>query len=158
MKVAKRFRWEAAHRLPWHEDGCQNIHGHSYNMWVELHGDVDEKGLLIDFKEIKRILDPLIASWDHATLVAATDTDLLKAIEFLKSKYYVLPYDTTSENLCLYAVEYLANHALGILLAHNVTAITVKVQETETCFAEYEIAIDQLAASIKRETVTQEYS
>ncbi len=26
MKIAKEFRWEMGHRLPFHEDKCKNIH------------------------------------------------------------------------------------------------------------------------------------
>jgi 6-pyruvoyltetrahydropterin/6-carboxytetrahydropterin synthase len=157
MKVAKRFRWEGAHRLPWHTDGCQNIHGHSYVMWVELQGEVDEQGMLIDFKEIKKILDPLIASWDHATLIAASDTDLIKAIDFLGTKHYILPYDTTSENLCLYVLEYLGKHAVSVFFEHRVSTILIKVQETDTCYAEHCVNIDQLQALNKRIAVAQPY-
>ena len=34
MKVAKRFRWEGAHRLPWHAGLCRHLHGHSYALTV----------------------------------------------------------------------------------------------------------------------------
>lgn len=56
MKVAKRFRWEAAHRLPWHEGQCRHLHGHSYRMTVELRGDPSGDGMLMDFKHLKQIL------------------------------------------------------------------------------------------------------
>jgi 6-pyruvoyltetrahydropterin/6-carboxytetrahydropterin synthase len=159
MKVAKRFRWEGAHRLPWHLGGCQNIHGHSYYMWVELKGEEDERGLLIDFKDIKQIIDPLVASWDHAILIAATDNELLNVIKQIDSKHFILPYDTTSENLCLYVIEYLRTNALDLLQAHNIASINVKVQETETCFAEYEVAINQLEmASKNKKAAAQLYS
>ncbi|MFI5263969.1 MAG: 6-carboxytetrahydropterin synthase, partial [Candidatus Kapaibacterium sp.] len=27
-RISKSFRWEMAHRLPFHEGGCRHIHGH----------------------------------------------------------------------------------------------------------------------------------
>lgn len=141
MRVAKRFRWEGAHRLPWHTEGCQHLHGHSYQMWVELSGEVPAQGMFIDFKEIKGVLGPLVEKWDHAILVADTDTKLLAAIDLLSSKHYVLPYDTTSENLCQYVADYLLTHAAGLLTSRGISSVKVKLQETETCFAELEVMV-----------------
>lgn len=136
MKVAKRFRWEGAHRLPWHTEGCQHLHGHSYQLWVELTGETSSKGMFIDFKAIKEVLAPLITAWDHAILVDEADQQLLAAIDLLASKHYVLPYDTTSENLCQYVADYLLTQAAQVLAAHDIATIGVKLQETETCYAE----------------------
>ncbi len=146
MKVAKRFRWEGAHRLPWHTGGCQNLHGHSYQMWVELKGTLDENGMLLDFKDIKQYLAPLVEEWDHAVLIAKADTELLAAMKGLQSKHYVLPYDTTSENLCLFVTEYLAGKALDVMIEMQVTHVCVRLQETETCYAEYEVSVAALQA------------
>ncbi|WP_063881387.1 6-pyruvoyl trahydropterin synthase family protein [Spirosoma spitsbergense] len=148
MKVAKRFRWEGAHRLPWHTGGCQNLHGHSYQMWVELKGEADGQGMLIDFKDIKKVLSPLINAWDHAVLVADSDHELLQAISILKSKHFILPFDTTSENLCEFIVNFLAAQALDLLEQHKVSSINVRLQETETCYAEHEVTV--LALRLKK--------
>ncbi len=137
MKVAKQFTWEAAHRLPWHAGDCKNLHGHSYKMTVEVEGEPDERGMLIDFKEIKKILAPLIDDWDHATIVAEDDIDLRYAIQKLGSRLALLPYDSTAENLSRYAAEYLMNQGNEILRARNVHNIIVTVRETETCYATF---------------------
>lgn len=138
MTIAKRFRWEGAHRLPWHEGGCQHLHGHSYAMTVALDGTPDARGLLLDFKDLKAILKPLVDAWDHATLVAADDTALREAVDLLDTKHAVLPFDTTSENLCTYVADYLAREGAETLREHGITAIRVRIQETETCYAETE--------------------
>lgn len=154
MKVAKRFRWEGAHRLPWHEGGCQHLHGHSYVLFVEVEGQPDAQGMVIDFKVIKRIVQPLIAQWDHATLVAAADAPLRQALETLGSKHYVVPYDTTSENLCRYVADYLGTHGFAALREHGVATIRVRVQETETCYAEYSTAVAAFAGAEGRRAAT----
>ncbi len=66
MKVAKRFRWEAVHRLSWHEGQCRHFHGHSYRVVVELDGELAENDMLLDFKLVKRILTPLVEKWNYA--------------------------------------------------------------------------------------------
>ena len=136
MKVAKTFKWEAAHRLPWHDGDCKNLHGHSYHMTVELEGKTNDRGMLIDFAEIKRIVKPLVDAWDHATLIAENDENLLKAIEQLESKYFTLPFDSTSENLCRYVAEYIQQNGKVLVLDNCIKRIKVRIQETETCYAE----------------------
>ena len=110
-------------------------------MTIEVEGEVNEHGMVIDFKDIKRILKPLVDAWDHATLVAAYDTDLKKAVELLGSKYYELPYDSTSENMCQYAVEFFLKNAGDVLVSQKITRARVRIQETETCYAELEVPI-----------------
>ena len=141
MKVAKRFRWEAAHRLPWHEGQCRHVHGHSYRMVVELEGDLEDNDMLLDFKYVKQILTPLVQKWDHAVLVDEDDTRLREAMEALDSKTYVLPCDSTAENLCAYVADYLIEHGRESLLKHDIDRVTVRLEETKTCYAEVEKAV-----------------
>ena len=136
MKIAKRFRWEGAHRLPWHDGPCKDLHGHSYEMFVEVEGELDENGLLMDFKHLKRALMPLIDAWDHATLVAANDDPLLKVMKETGWRHAVLPYDTTAENICIFVADYLIESSRPLLEERKVHTVRVRVAETETCYAE----------------------
>lgn len=136
MKIAKRFRWEGAHRLPWHESLCKNLHGHSYTMFVEVEGEPDDRGLLMDFKDLKRCLSDLVEAWDHATVVDEHDKELLDVLRSRNWKHYVLPFDTTAENMCIYVVEYLIRDSEDTLRAHRIHSVTVRISETETCYAE----------------------
>lgn len=138
MKVAKEFRWEGAHRLPWHAGPCAHLHGHSYRLTVELEGTPDARGMLVDFQHLKQRLQPLLAAFDHATLVAASDQALRQALETLGSRHVVLPFDTTSENLCGYVADYLEQTEGAWLRAHGITRLVVTVRETETCYATLE--------------------
>jgi 6-pyruvoyltetrahydropterin/6-carboxytetrahydropterin synthase len=115
-----------------------------------LKGGVGKSAMLLDFKDIKEVLSPLLKAWDHATLVAENDHELLRAMKLLQTKYYLLPFDSTSENLCLYVAEYLGQHAIGILKAQGVQELEIKLQETETCFATYEVSLEQLEARSKK--------
>ena len=105
MRVAKRFTWEGAHRLPWHDGLCKNNHGHSYVMEAAVDGAVDTRGMVLDFAVIKRALKPLVDAWDHATLVAHDDHAYLAFVREQGFKHYVFPFDTTAENLARYAAD-----------------------------------------------------
>ena len=144
MKIAKRFRWEAAHRLPWHNGDCRFLHGHSYRMMVEVEGAPDERGMLLDFKHLKRVLKPLVDRMDHATLVAENDSDLRDALNALDTKQVVLPYDSTAENIASFVADHLVTEAAAVLDAHNITTVRVQVWETETCYAETTVLVPTL--------------
>ncbi len=138
MKIAKRFRWEGAHRLPWHEGPCKDLHGHSYEMFVEVEGEPDEHGLLMDFKHLKRALMPLIDEWDHSTLVAGNDSQLLKVMQETGWRHALLPFDTTAENICIYVADHLVEKHRPLLEARRIHTVRVRVAETETCYAQAE--------------------
>ena len=136
MKIAKRFRWEGAHRLPWHDGPCRDLHGHSYEMFVEVEGTPDANGLLMDFKHLKRALMPLIDEWDHATLIAQNDDQLLDIMRNAGWRHSILPNDTTAENICLFVADYLVESSRELLVERKIHTVRVRVSETETCYAE----------------------
>ena len=144
MKIAKTFKWEAAHRLPWHKGACKNVHGHSYHMTVELHGNPNEQGMVVDFSCIGELVKPLIDAWDHATLVAKNDSDLTSALQTLDSKHYILPFDSTSENLCSFVANFIRREGREMLKRYSIEKISIKVQETETCYAAAEYLVSSL--------------
>jgi len=120
-------------------------------MVVELEGKPDERGMLIDFKEVKRVLGPLIGAFDHATLVAESDEELLDVVRAMEWKHHVLPFDSTSENLCAYVIDYLGREGGETLREHGVTRIRVRLEETETCYAELERTTSAYAPSREEE-------
>ncbi len=147
MKIAKRFRWEAAHRLPWHEGLCRNLHGHSYRMVVELEGEPDARGMVLDFQHLKKALAPLIDAWDHAILVDENDAQLMAVATQTGWKHAVLPFDTTAENLSDYVAAYLCEHAAEMLQTHRIRRVRVRLEETEMCYAEAERTVAERAVA-----------
>jgi len=80
-RIAKDFYWEMTHRLPFHKGPCRNIHGHSYRLRVEIEGELDEDGMVLDYYHLKQLLAPVIDSLDHSFAVDEND-DLM--LDFLK--------------------------------------------------------------------------
>ncbi|MBO8158364.1 MAG: 6-carboxytetrahydropterin synthase QueD [Thermosyntropha sp.] len=60
----------AAHKLNNYEGNCRNIHGHTWKVEIVVEGEkLDENGMLIDFRELKKIAACLIAEkYDHRFL------------------------------------------------------------------------------------------
>ncbi|HLT47507.1 MAG TPA: 6-carboxytetrahydropterin synthase [Rubricoccaceae bacterium] len=144
-RVAKRFRWEAAHRLPYHDGACSHLHGHSYRMTVEVEGVVDDGGMVLDFQAIKKLVSPLVEVWDHATLVAAHDVELLGVVRQTGWKHFVFPADTTSEHLAAFVADHLRSEGNDVLRRAGVRRVRVRLAETETCYAEVERLVHETA-------------
>jgi len=74
-EVTKRFRFEAAHRLPDHKGKCRYYHGHTYTVEVRLAADtLDEGGMVVDFGVLKEKVGTWVdANWDHAMLLRRND-------------------------------------------------------------------------------------
>lgn len=61
---------DAAHWLPNVPDGhkCGKMHGHRYDIRLEISGVPDASGWIIDYADARNGIDPFIAKMDHAVL------------------------------------------------------------------------------------------
>ena len=61
--------FSAAHVLKGHKGACDQIHGHNYEVRVEvLAKQLDELGMGLDFEQIKQASHEAIADLDHVNL------------------------------------------------------------------------------------------
>jgi 6-pyruvoyltetrahydropterin/6-carboxytetrahydropterin synthase len=111
MKTAifKEFNFSAAHNLTIDGNPCSKLHGHNYKVKIELSGKIDANGMILDFSEIKKRIQPIIDKLDHSYL---NETIIHAA---------------TSENIASWIFTQ-ANNQLGC-----VTKVTL--WETESCGA-----------------------
>ena len=137
MKIAKEFKWEMGHRLPEHFGQCKNIHGHSYNMLVEFEGELDKNGMVIDYYDVEKIVDPIIEKLDHAFLVNKNDKLTIEFLEKLNSKKVVVDFESTAENICTY----LLNEIKSADLPANVKSLMIRVSETDEDYAEERMSL-----------------
>jgi 6-pyruvoyltetrahydropterin/6-carboxytetrahydropterin synthase len=138
LALVRSLRFCAGHRLLGHEGRCAYLHGHNYRVEVEVEArgggtEVDDVGRVVDFALIKRrLLGWLDAHWDHAFILWEEDATALAAVKLAEpTKYFLLPWNPTAENMARYLLEVVAPHALADL---GVVARRVAVWETdESC-------------------------
>lgn len=132
--VTKEFSFDSAHQLVGHEGKCANIHGHTYKLQVSVkntpsleQGATDE-GFVIDFGDLKRIVNSVIVDpLDHA-FIAQGNEPTLDAISLSRSKVQILGFRTTVENM--------AQYICWRLIAEGLPMHSVKMWETPTGSAE----------------------
>ena len=62
-------QFSAAHHLTGYDGNCSNIHGHNWLVKASLETEyLDEIGISIDFRTLKKSLNELVQEMDHAYL------------------------------------------------------------------------------------------
>lgn len=131
MRIARRFKFEASHRLEHHDGKCCRLHGHTYHLEMVFAGEVraprageGQSGFVVDFgllEEVVRreMIDPHL---DHCHL-----NDSIPG----------LPY-TSAEYLAAWMVGWCMDHLEGREGFAGVRVERVRLWETESAWAEAE--------------------
>ncbi len=103
LTVSKECHFDAAHVLPDHQGQCKNLHGHTYRLIVEVAEGHNGNDMVIDFKDLKRIVGEVILSrFDHAFIYDQTnemECDIAATLTKYALRCAALPFKTTAENL-----------------------------------------------------------
>jgi 6-pyruvoyltetrahydropterin/6-carboxytetrahydropterin synthase len=96
-EVTVEAGFSSGHYLRNYHGKCENPHGHNYRVLVTLAGaQLDETGLLLDFKLLKNLLRPVVEYLDHRMINdLAPFTELNPSAENL-ARYF---FDETSKQL-----------------------------------------------------------
>jgi 6-pyruvoyltetrahydropterin/6-carboxytetrahydropterin synthase len=136
LTLMRRIRFCSGHRLFRHGGKCEFFHGHNYMADFFVTGDeVDEVGRVVDFAELKRILKGWIdENWDHAFILSEEDKNGIEAIKMVvPTKYYLLPFNPTAENMAMYLVEKICPQLFDGM---TIRATKVIIWETEEAYSE----------------------
>ena len=120
FEVTVEETFAAGHALRNYKGKCENVHGHNYRVQVTLEGEeLDATGLLVDFVELKKVLNRILDTMDH---------------QFLND---VPPFDQlnpSAENMARYIFEELRDGLEGKAPGR---VAQVRLWETDTCSATY---------------------
>jgi len=87
ISVTKKFEFSYAHFLPGYIGDCANLHGHNSNVEVEFAFDkkmpLAYDGMVVDFKDIKKYIKPIIDELDHKLLNDFFDDDINPTAEYI---------------------------------------------------------------------------
>ncbi len=121
-EVTVEDSFAAGHYLRDYKGKCENPHGHNYKVRVTLAGPMlDKAGLLLDFKELKEVMKPVIDRLDH---------QMLNEIEPF------IALNPSAENLAKYFYDQ-TNGRLKSLTGGRVAVKDVTIWETDTTTARY---------------------
>ena len=99
MKLKLQHHFDAAHRLEFHEGLCRNLHGHRWEIIVEIEGYSPDGDMIIDFGKLKQ----LINEFDHCTILRGCEENklLIEVLNKLQLRVKLLNDSPTAENLSI---------------------------------------------------------
>lgn len=66
FELTVKTHFDAAHRLRNYVGKCAQVHGHTWHVEILVTGDkLDDTGMLIDFAELKSIINEEVTLFDH---------------------------------------------------------------------------------------------
>jgi 6-pyruvoyltetrahydropterin/6-carboxytetrahydropterin synthase len=80
------LRFSAAHFTTFGGE-CEPLHGHNYDLFVEIEGDLTEDSWVVDFTEAKRIVAAVCKQLDHRFVLPLESTSL--AVEERPAEYEI---------------------------------------------------------------------
>lgn len=117
LDVIREF--SSAHCLKGYCGNCSEKHGHNWSVQVFIRSEkLDEIGIAVDFKALKRELDALLGELDHRDLNSIPPFDKL---------------NPTSENIAMYIYKRLSEKLNG----NGVKVYRVRVGENASSGASY---------------------
>jgi 6-pyruvoyltetrahydropterin/6-carboxytetrahydropterin synthase len=76
VRIAKAEHvFSAAHFITF-GDRCERLHGHNYHVAAEVHGQLDDDQLVIDFLLLRAALREIVVALDHYVLLPTKHTKL----------------------------------------------------------------------------------
>jgi 6-pyruvoyltetrahydropterin/6-carboxytetrahydropterin synthase len=146
-RICKTIEIENGHQLSRHPDKCRFPHGHSRKVEFVLESDdLDENGMVCDFKIIKQAVGDWLDTFDHALCLNTTDP----MYETLKAAYgeRVIGFEDTEPTTEVLAktffdrtvsllAEYRDLAGQPYTLRGSVRLVSVRVWETSSSWAEF---------------------
>ena len=148
----QKFKFSSGHFLIFDENRAEKLHGHNYTVKVKLKSnlkqELGESGYLIDFTEVKKVIQEAVDHWDEHVLLPELHPDMkfsqnAKNLEVkFRDRFYSFPKDEVH----LLPVKNVSVEELSRLLAEkfyklmkkwNITHVWVLVEETAGQGASY---------------------
>ncbi len=117
LTVIRQF--SAAHQLREFRGNCERLHGHNWKVEISLTGEeLNDAGVLIDFKEVKEATDRALEELDHS---------------FLNELPHFRDQNPSSENIAAYIFEKLSS----TLNSNQIKVTKVTAWESDSARASY---------------------
>jgi 6-pyruvoyltetrahydropterin/6-carboxytetrahydropterin synthase len=130
FRVTREIDFCYGHRLLNYEGKCRYLHGHNGTAVIALEApDLDERGMVLDFSDIKRVVSTWIDdNLDHR-MILRRDDPAVGVLQKLGEPIYLIDANPTAENIARLIFEFTADHGFPV--------VEVKLWETPHCFATY---------------------
>lgn len=119
-KITVKSHFSAAHRLRGYRGKCENLHGHNWMVKAVVAAiDLNKIGIIMDFQELKEILNEVLKLLDH---------------KYLNELHPFKKVNPTSENIAKFIYDKLNSKIKN----QDIKLVSVDIGETGTSYATYQ--------------------
>lgn len=130
FRVSREIDFCYGHRLLGYEGRCRHLHGHNGRTRITMEAsDLDERGMVIDFSEIKRTVSRWIDHHLDHRMLLHRDDPLVPLLKEAGEPMLLMSVNPTAENIARLIHQVAADQGLSVL--------EVRLWETPRCFATY---------------------
>jgi 6-pyruvoyltetrahydropterin/6-carboxytetrahydropterin synthase len=130
FRVTREIDFCYGHRLLNYEGKCRHLHGHNGRVLITLEApDLDHRGMLVDFSDIKRLVQRWIDDTLDHNLLLCRDDPIAPILQEKGERVFLMDDNPTAENIARLIFE----HAK----AAGLPVIEVTLWETPNCHASY---------------------
>src|SRR5262245_35547711 len=107
FRVTREIHFCYGHRLLNYEGKCRHLHGHNGRAVITLEGPtLDERGMLMDFSDLKRTVGRWIDDTLDHTMLLRKDDPVLPDLQQRGERVHVLDVNPTAENIAKLIFDY----------------------------------------------------
>ena len=111
-QLTTEHSFDSAHFLAGYDGKCGNLHGHRWRVLLTvqsetLREDQQQKGMCVDFAELKKDLRTELDALDHVLIIdqGSLRESTMKALQEVKFQVVEMPFRPTAENFARYFYE-----------------------------------------------------
>lgn len=111
-QLTTEHSFDSAHFLAGYDGKCGNLHGHRWRVMLTvqsetLREDRQQKGMCVDFAELKKDLRTELDALDHVLIIeqGSLRESTMKALQEEKFQVVEMPFRPTAENFARYFYE-----------------------------------------------------
>ena len=114
-RITQQLDFCYGHRLLNYAGKCRNLHGHNGRVQISLEAaDLDNRGMLIDFTDIKKSIATWIDSELDHRMILHEDDPALSMLQELNEPVYVISHNPTAENIARLIYEFANSEKLPV--------------------------------------------
>lgn len=111
-QLTTEHSFDSAHFLAGYDGKCGNLHGHRWRVLLTMQSetlreDQQQKGMCVDFAELKKDLRTELDALDHVLIIeqGSLRESTMKALQEEKFQVVEMPFRPTAENFARYFYE-----------------------------------------------------
>jgi 6-pyruvoyltetrahydropterin/6-carboxytetrahydropterin synthase len=129
-RVTREIDFCYGHRLLDYDGKCRHLHGHNGRAVITLEApDLDRRGMLVDFSDIKREVQEWIDETIDHTMLLRADDPILPVLRERGERVYEMQVNPTAENIARLIYERALDAGLPV--------VEVLLWETPRCHAAF---------------------